>query len=101
MVTFNECGFNERIKALRKGKKYTQQQLADKFQVTKSVISYYENSSKAPSPDILILYADEFNVSVDYLFGREKPKSNVIDVNGLSNEEIKVVQTLINTLKKK
>lgn len=100
-MTFNECGFNERIKALRKGKKYTQQQLADKFSVTKSIISYYENSSKAPSPDILILYADEFNVSVDYLFGREKPRDNVIDVNGLSREEIKIVQALVNVLKSK
>ena len=100
-MTFNECGFNERIKALRKAKKYTQQQLADRFKVSKSVISYYENLSKAPSPDILIMYADEFDVSIDYLFGREKPENNVIDVNGLSQEEIKVLQTMVDTLKKK
>lgn len=78
-MTFNECGFQERIKALRKQKGYTQQQLAD----------------------IFLKYADEFNVSIDFLFGREKPSGNALDVSGLSEEEIAMIQNMIDTLRKK
>ena len=86
-MTFNECGFQERIKALRKQKGYTQH--------------YYEKTTRAPSPDVFIKYAEEFNVSIDYLFGREKPIGNTLDVSGLSEEEIIMIQNMIDTLRKK
>lgn len=100
-MTFNECGFQERIKALRKQKGYTQQQLADIFCISKSNVNYYEKTTRAPSPDVFIKYADEFNVSIDYLFGREKPSGNTLDVSGLSEEEIVMIQNMIDTLRKK
>lgn len=100
-MTFNECGFQERIKALRKQKGYTQQQLADIFCVSKSNVNYYEKMTRAPSPDIFLKYADEFDVSIDYLFGREKPSGNTLDVSGLSDEEIAMIQNMIDTLRKK
>ena len=93
-MTFNECGFQERIKALRKQKGYTQQQLADIFCVSKSNVNYYEKTTRAPSPDI-------FNVSIDYLFGREKPSGNMVDVSGLSKEEVVMIQNMIDTLRNK
>lgn len=100
-MTFNECGFQERIKALRKQKGYTQQQLADIFCVSKFNVNYYEKTTRAPSPDIFIKYADEFNVSIDYLFGREKPSGNMVDVSGLSKEEVVMIQNMIDTLRNK
>ena len=47
-MTFNQCGFQERIRLLRKQKGYTQQQLADIFHISKSNINYYEKSTRAP-----------------------------------------------------
>lgn len=93
--------FRSRIKALRKQKGYTQQQLADIFCISKSNVNYYEKTTRAPSPDVFIKYAEEFNVSIDYLFGREKPIGNTLDVSGLSEEEIIMIQNMIDTLRKK
>ena len=55
-MTFNQCGFQERIRLLRKQKGYTQQQLADIFHLSKSNINYYEKSTRAPSPDTFIIF---------------------------------------------
>lgn len=100
-MTFNQCGFQDRIKALRKQKGYTQQQLADIFHLSKSNINYYEKSTRAPSPDTFLKYADEFGVSIDFLFGREKPTGNTLDVSGLTEEEISIIQNMIDTLRKR
>ena len=96
-MTFNQCGFQERIRLLRKQKGYTQQQLADIFHL----INYYEKSTRAPSPDTFIKYADEFNVTIDFLFGREKSPDNMVDVSGLTKQEISIIENMIDTLWKK
>lgn len=100
-MTFNQCGFQERIRLLRKQKGYTQQQLADIFHLSKSNINYYEKSTRAPSPDTFIKYADEFNVTIDFLFGREKSLDNMVDVSGLTKQEISIIENMIDTLRKK
>lgn len=100
-MTFNQCGFQERIRLLRKQKGYTQQQLADIFHLSKSNINYYEKSTIAPSPDTFIKYADEFNVTIDFLFGREKSPDNMVDVSGLTKQEISIIENMIDTLRKK
>ena len=42
--------FGNRLKQLRIREGYTQQQLADKLGVTKSVVSYYELQERYPRP---------------------------------------------------
>ena len=64
--------FGEKLRDLRLKSGMTQLQLADKVNVTKSVISYYEHKDKKPSPDILIKFAEIFGVTTDYLLGVEK-----------------------------
>ena len=58
----------ERIRALRKSKNLTQEQLAEKLGISSKAISDYEND-KVLKPNALIIQAiaDYFNVSVDYL----------------------------------
>ena len=58
--------FGERLKKLRLQEKLTQQQLADRVGVTKSVISYYELQERSPSPEILIRLAHIFHVTTEY-----------------------------------
>ena len=67
----------------------TQQQLADRIGVAKSVVSYYESGDRYPSYDVLIRIAHVFHTSTDYLLDFEK--ESVIDVTGLSKEDIAVV----------
>lgn len=59
------------IKEQREVKGLSQKELATKIGVKQNTISQYENNIKRPSYEILILIADFFDVSVDYLLGRE------------------------------
>ena len=61
--------FGERLKELRKGQRLTQQELAERIGVAKSVVSYYESGDRYPSYDVLIRIAHIFHTTTDYLFG--------------------------------
>ena len=91
--------FGNVLKKLRQQEGLTQQQLANKLGVTKSVISYYELQERYPSPDVLTKLAQIFHVSTDYLLGIEK--GEVIDLSGLDEEDIVTVKRLITSLKNK
>lgn len=91
--------FGERLKTLRKGQKLTQQELANRLGVAKSVVSYYESGDRFPSYDVLIKIARTFHVTTDYLLDIERNRT--IDVTGLSEENIAVVVSVVNALKNK
>lgn len=91
--------FGDKLKALRTSQKLTQQQLADRLGVAKSVVSYYESGDRYPSYDVLVKIAHVFHTSTDYLLDVKKEK--VIDVTGLSDEDIAVVRTVAEALKSK
>ena len=91
--------FGERLKQLRMQAGLTQQQLATKLNLTKSVVSYYELQERYPSPEVLMKLASIFHVSADYLLGIEN--KHMIDVTGLSDEDMAAVTTIVNSLKKK
>lgn len=60
-----------RIKYLREEMGWTQVFLAEKMNISRQVLSNYENEINQPSPDVLIKFADIFECSLDYLLGRE------------------------------
>lgn len=91
--------FGAKLKALRTSQKLTQQQLADRIGVAKSVVSYYESGDRYPSYDVLVKIARIFHTTTDYLL--DVSKDSVIDVTGLSEEEIALVRAVAETLKKK
>ena len=91
--------FGERLKKLRIEEGMTQQQLADRLRVTKSVISYYELQERYPSPEILIKMASIFHVSCDFLLGIDMKEC--ISLSGLDADDIKIVKNLISHLKSK
>ena len=91
--------FGERLKALRKGNNLTQQQLADRLGVAKSVVSYYESGDRFPSYDVLIGIARTFHVTTDFLLGVERKR--VVDVSGLSDSEIAAVMNIVDIIQHK
>lgn len=91
--------FGDRLKELRKQIGLNQAELAEKMSVTKSVISYYENRERAPSPEILIKLASIFHVSTDYLLGLENEQ--VLNVSDLNKEDIELLQHTLEALKNK
>ena len=81
--------FGEKLKTLRKELKLTQQQLAERVGVAKSVVSYYES----------VKLARIFHVTTDYLLDIER--NRVLDVSDLSEEDIFVLQTVATALRNK
>lgn len=91
--------FGEKLKTLRTSQKLTQQQLADRIGVAKSVVSYYESGDRYPSYDVLVKIARIFSTTTDYLL--DVAKDCVIDVTGLPEEDIAVVRAVAESLKSK
>ena len=89
----------KKLKNLRTDKDMTQAVLAKKLNLTKSVISAYENDLRLPSYDVLIQIAKIFRVSTDYLLGLDSPSG--VDLSGLSEEEKIAVKNLIQAMKHK
>ena len=60
-----------RLRALREEKGLTLEQVANSVGTTKVSIGRYEKDEREPKSEMLNLLADFFDVSVDYLLGRE------------------------------
>lgn len=60
-----------RLRELRKENKMSQEDLGKLLGVTKVSISGYENGTRVPSLDVLQGILDVFQVSADFLLGRE------------------------------
>lgn len=86
-----------KLKELRKQKRLTQKQVADRIGLAVSAVSSYEAGSRYPSYDVLIKLARIFHVSTDYLLGMTDKKE--IDVAGLNEEEVEAISQLVNILK--
>lgn len=78
--------FGELLKRLRLNAGITQKQLADKIGISKNAVSYYEQSLRCPSSDILIKIARVFHVSADFLLGLDNEKQT-FDVSMLTDKE--------------
>lgn len=104
-----------RIKELRKLNGYTQSKLAIILNVTQANLSGWELGKWEPDSKALAKMADLFNVSVDYLLGRDTrttaPTDNTIteerlralgiDTDGLENltdTQLSVIRTTLSAL---
>lgn len=70
MVSDLMPSFGERLNQLRKSRDLKAEELADIVGVKRRIIFMYEKNESKPSFDVLIAFADYFNVSLDYLVGR-------------------------------
>lgn len=91
--------FGNKLNRLRTDKGLSQEKLAKKLNITKSMISAYENSIRLPSYDVLIKIALFFNVSIDYLFGFHEKQ--FLDTTNLTGEQIEILSRLIDQFKNK
>lgn len=76
---------SERLEQLRKEKGILQGELANILNVAQTTVSGWENGYRKPDDDMLILLANYFDVSVDYLLGRSDNKN---PSNGLYTKTI-------------
>ena len=60
----------QRLRLLRESVHLSQAKLAEIIEVSQASINRYENDLSSPTPETLVRYADYFDVSLDYIFGR-------------------------------
>lgn len=111
--------FAENLRQLRKDKNLTQLQLAEYFGYSHVAVVKWENGTREPDFATLIKLADYFEVTTDYLLGREKEKqpthytqavpnieeipqveqNSVVDVK--KNSKINIINAIIGVMKLK
>ncbi|MGO5051843.1 helix-turn-helix domain-containing protein [Lachnospiraceae bacterium LCP25S3_G4] len=67
--------FSEKLKILRDSKDITQKELANYLEVSRATVAGYETRNRQPDFDKLIRLAQYFQVSVDYLVGKDDLQS--------------------------
>lgn len=61
--------FAQRIKMLREDRGWTQQELADRLDTSKSLIHYYEKAEREPGISMLAKMMAVFNEDAEYIMG--------------------------------
>lgn len=82
--------FGERLQKLRKQKGWSQEELAEKLELTRQTVSKWELEQSAPDLDYIIALSDLFQVSTDYLIkGREHiaEKQETVPVNNAESSD--------------
>lgn len=113
--------FGKRLRDLRLEKKLRQEDLAKILNVHRATIGKYETEERFPDKESLLILANFFNVSVDFLLGRsdthksyiiEKELNSAIqesesksffniDVAGLPEEAVKQIKEYVEFIKQK
>lgn len=89
--------FGQLLHDMRKNRRMTQKQLADKLGVTEATVSRYESNTATPPLDTLRSIAAIMNVSLDELLGTEKRFT--VSVFGLTEQQIAIIRSLIDSFR--
>lgn len=81
---------NENIKAIRKSKGLSQEELAIKLNVVRQTISKWEQGLSVPDSDMLISISEVFETPVSTLLGETVMESKVDDLKAIS-EKLEVI----------
>ena len=81
---------NENIKAIRKSKGLSQQDLADKLNVVRQTISKWEQGLSVPDSDLLIALSEALETPVSTLLGETVTESEADQVKALS-EKLEII----------
>ena len=90
----------EKLQTLRLKYGYSQKQVAEKLGISSSIVSGYETGERTPSTDVLLSLSSIYHCSTDYLLGKDSKNPPIIlDVEGLTDNQIQAIQNLIDTIK--
>lgn len=90
--------FAQRFKYLRQSKGLNQVQLGENLGVKKQTISNWENDNIMPSTEMLEKIATFFQVSTDYLLGRENVSMEgvlTMDITGLKPQQVEHIRAIV------
>lgn len=90
------------ISQLRKQHNLSQSELADKINVSRTIIGNYERNTNMPSIEVIIKMARTFGVTVDFLIGESDNASFDIDIveriNDIQNMDKQTKDVLFNVI---
>ena len=89
--------FGSRLARLRKEHNFTQEDIANKINISAQAISKWENDLTSPDIQTLILLSDIFHVSLDELLGKEQ--ANAIVVDKTKSIDKMMLKILVNSIK--
>lgn len=81
------ANLGERLKLLRNEHKLSQAQLSEIIGISKSSINMYERGEREPGVEKMEVFADFYNVDMDYLYGRTDIKNRYAPF--ILNEQVK------------
>lgn len=84
--------FSENLKALRKRKGFSQEELAAKLHVVRQTISKWEKNISVPDADALVRLADILEVTVTELLGAKI--DNTADANSVAEQLSRINEQL-------
>jgi transcriptional regulator with XRE-family HTH domain len=90
-----DSDFSEIFQSLRKELGYNQETMAKELGVAQSTIAMWETGQRLPSPELYKQIADYFDVSIDYLYGR-----NVADNKNIIAQNIQYYMDINNKERK-
>lgn len=87
----------------------TQEEMAEKIEVSRAALSHYESGRREPDMEILEKIATFFNCSIDYIMFRTNKRKwdtetiafSTVSVDGLDEDEIEHIRGMIELLKRK
>ena len=85
--------FGEKVKELRTGIGWTQQELGNRLQVSKQSVSNWENGNIMPSRELLVRLSDLFQVTTDYILDRTSSMS--LDITDLDAGQREIVSRMV------
>ena len=89
--------FGERLRELRTQKGISQEDLGKRLGVSKQTVSNWEIENVTPALDMFLNIVNYFRTTPDYMLGYDGKR--LINVEGLTDQEISHIMLLIDDLK--
>jgi transcriptional regulator with XRE-family HTH domain len=87
---------SERIRQLRESVKLSQKKMCTLNGSNQASLARYESDQSVPPLELLLWYADYFDVSLDYIFGRtDKPQGKLYEFNPRINADSEQLRQFI------
>lgn len=83
--------FNERLKELRLSRELTQEEFAKRIGISRSAVGMYEKGKREPDFETLELFADFFNVDMNYLLGKSDVNTDISSIKNIVPIEKKMI----------
>ena len=86
--------FNERLKELRLSRELTQEEFAKRIGISRSAVGMYEKGKREPDFETLELFADFFNVDMNYLLGKSDVSTDISSIKNIIPIEKRMIPVI-------